>query len=263
MLNSTELWPVFLKNARLYQEKAEIFVSPRKNKPYQIISIKRDVVKIKRLSVKENSFETISSKKFNTIIGRLDDQYPNIKKGGGYEHVVEEATIVELLPMLDWDYDEGKIFIRVLQNIDIQEGISENQSGEKYSKAVIRRGQQKLREKLLYLYSKKCAVTGCSVEAALQACHITPYVKSEICLAEDAILLRADLHSLFDSNLLAINPETFNVHIHASIQDSEYMNFNSTRIADRCDNGQLKLCGLQVRWRLFTENDGKKVSLSY
>jgi uncharacterized protein YjbI with pentapeptide repeats len=84
-----------------------------------------------------------------------------------------------------------------------------------------RQGQSQFRKALLKAYNGRCVVTGCDIEAALEAAHIIPY-----CLTKDnnilnGLLLRADLHTLFDFNLLVINPETRFVYLNERLQQSD------------------------------------------
>jgi putative restriction endonuclease len=55
-------------------------------------------------------------------------------------------------------------------------------------------------------YSRKCAVTGCNIEALLEAAHITPYQGPETNHIQNGLLLRSDIHTLFDCGLIAIDP---------------------------------------------------------
>lgn len=73
-------------------------------------------------------------------------------------------------------------------------------------KARPRPGQMDFREALLLAYDGRCAISGCNVDAALSAAHILDYSKSECQEAWNGILLRADLHLLFDRHLLRIFP---------------------------------------------------------
>ena len=86
----------------------------------------------------------------------------------------------------------------------------------------IRRGQTAFRAKLIEAYDRRCAITGCAVEAVLEAAHIYPYRGSQTNPTSNGLLLRADLHTLFDCGLLAINPETRTVVVANALQASSY-----------------------------------------
>jgi tetratricopeptide (TPR) repeat protein len=87
---------------------------------------------------------------------------------------------------------------------------------------VKRQGQTKFRQALLAAYNGKCAITGFDAEAALEAVHIIPYAAASNNDPTNGILLRADLHTLFDLNLLAIHPDTLRVSLHPTLQHTEY-----------------------------------------
>ena len=63
--------------------------------------------------------------------------------------------------------------------------------------------QEAFRRVLLRAYEGRCAVTGCDVESALEAAHVTDW-RSENDVGA-GILLRADMHRLFDDGLLVID----------------------------------------------------------
>ncbi|HEX2206797.1 MAG TPA: HNH endonuclease signature motif containing protein [Longimicrobium sp.] len=62
----------------------------------------------------------------------------------------------------------------------------------------VRRGQAKFRQNLLKLYGGRCAVSGWAPESVLEAAHILLHADSGLNHSENGILLRADLHILFD-----------------------------------------------------------------
>lgn len=69
-----------------------------------------------------------------------------------------------------------------------------------------RRGQQAFRRNLICTYDGKCAVTGCSVLDILEAAHVYPYRGAKTHHISNGLLLRADLHTLFDCGLVGIDP---------------------------------------------------------
>lgn len=90
------------------------------------------------------------------------------------------------------------------------------------AQVVVRRGQAGFRDALLEAYRGKCAITGCDAVEALEAAHITPYLGQTSNNAQNGILLRADIHTLFDLGLLVIDPETFLVKVSVRLKNSVY-----------------------------------------
>lgn len=82
-----------------------------------------------------------------------------------------------------------------------------------------RRGSEEFRQKVLKAYGGKCAVTGSDAEAALEVALIDPDGPSEV---KNALLLRADVRTLFDLNLLRVHPKTRKVVLAESVQDGSY-----------------------------------------
>ena len=71
-----------------------------------------------------------------------------------------------------------------------------------------RRGQSEFRAKLLTVYGARCAVTNCDAEEALEAAHITPFAAERNYEVSNGIIMRADIHTLFDLFLVSIQPDT-------------------------------------------------------
>lgn len=85
-----------------------------------------------------------------------------------------------------------------------------------------RRGQQAFRNALRNAYEDRCSISGCSILDVLEAAHIFPYRGEETNAVSNGLLLRADLHTLFDCGLLAIDPDTLAILLAPALRDSEY-----------------------------------------
>lgn len=90
---------------------------------------------------------------------------------------------------------------------------------------VQREGQPAFRQALLDAYEGKCAISDCDVEALLEAAHIVPYRGAHTNLVENGLLLRADLHKLFDLHLFRIDPVNRVVHLSEALAGSEYAGY--------------------------------------
>ncbi len=86
----------------------------------------------------------------------------------------------------------------------------------------LRRGQSTFRNTLIKALGGRCVVTGCEILAVLEAAHIKPYRGMKDNAVQNGLLLRTDIHTLFDLNLLAINPTTMVVQLDASLLGSAY-----------------------------------------
>ncbi|MFC0156183.1 HNH endonuclease [Xanthomonas dyei] len=85
-----------------------------------------------------------------------------------------------------------------------------------------RRGQSFFRNQLLDAYGSRCAITGCSAKEVLEAAHILPYRGDHTDRVDNGLLLRADLHTLFDCLLLWITPEN-KVALASSLLTTDYL----------------------------------------
>ena len=68
-----------------------------------------------------------------------------------------------------------------------------------------RAGQGRFRDGVLRDFESRCIVSGCDVEAVLEAAHIIPYAEGREQDPAVGLLLRADLHTLFDRGLLTFS----------------------------------------------------------
>jgi len=80
-----------------------------------------------------------------------------------------------------------------------------------------RRGQQRFRDDLRTRYDDRCLATGCTVLAVLEAAHISPYRGDADNHPENGLLLRSDIHTLFDLNLLGIDPALLQIKVHPDV----------------------------------------------
>jgi hypothetical protein len=87
---------------------------------------------------------------------------------------------------------------------------------------VQRQGQAKFRAGLIKALEAKCAFTDCAVLPTLEAAHITPYLGAATNRTENGLLLRADVHTLWDLGLVAIHPDTNLIWVASSISDAGY-----------------------------------------
>jgi putative restriction endonuclease len=102
---------------------------------------------------------------------------------------------------------------------------------QKVLAAIVRRqGGAKFRRLLLDCYERRCAISGCDAQAVLEAAHIVPYSGRSTNHAQNGLLLRADLHTLFDRGLVGIHPDDYTVVLHESLRNTAYADFVGLRI---------------------------------
>ncbi len=87
---------------------------------------------------------------------------------------------------------------------------------------VLRQGQPAFRRSLLDAYERRCAVSDCETVQVLEAAHIVPYLGPNTNHVTNGLLLRADIHTLFDAGLITINQVKSTLIISPVLKDSSY-----------------------------------------
>lgn len=72
---------------------------------------------------------------------------------------------------------------------------------------LVREGQGTFRVRLLGAYSGRCAVTGERALPVLDAAHIQPYRGPQSNHVQNGLVLRTDLHRLYDDGYLTVTPD--------------------------------------------------------
>lgn len=69
-----------------------------------------------------------------------------------------------------------------------------------------RLGQKSFKAVVLAAYQRRCAITGAKIAPTLDAAHIRPVAAGGPNLLSNGLLLRSDVHTMFDRGLLGIDP---------------------------------------------------------
>lgn len=98
-----------------------------------------------------------------------------------------------------------------------------------------RQGQGPFRDLLVAAYGGRCAITGYDQLEALEAAHVHPYTGPKSNLVENGLLLRADLHRLFDRGLITLSPNDndaggFTVQVAAEARGGLYGRLHGTAL---------------------------------
>jgi len=122
----------------------------------------------------------------------------------------------------------------------------------------VRRGDGRLRAQLIRMYRGECAIAGKTPKDLLEVAYIAPYPAGDVHSLRNAILLRADLHTLWDLNLIGVEPETMQVHIAQPLAGSFYEMFDGVKLSGRSDGAGFDRIALKERWSHFKANAKKK-----
>jgi putative restriction endonuclease len=123
---------------------------------------------------------------------------PSIVQGKGYDLAVEPGLSI---------FKQLHVNTLISSAIGETSGVHEDQA--RYGKPVTtlpRLGQGSFRVLVTDAYERRCAVTNEKTLPALDAAHIKPYSESGEHVVRNGILLRRDLHALFDQGYATITP---------------------------------------------------------
>jgi putative restriction endonuclease len=116
---------------------------------------------------------------------------------------VSETAEMELERLLEPLFDRTPRLTDELSDDDSFDPDSVGNERERAIRAIrLRRGQAAFRAELMHAYNARCAVTGCAIKDVLEAAHITPHLGRVTNHVTNGLLLRADLHTLLDCNLI-------------------------------------------------------------
>ena len=110
---------------------------------------------------------------------------------------------------------------------------------KRISESFVREGQESFRKKLMLIYSEKCAVTGTNVKSVLEAAHVVPFNGRNSNHIQNGIILRRDIHRLFDTYQLSVNPENNLICIEPNLANSDYWIYKDKAL-NSCEDIRLK-----------------------
>lgn len=95
---------------------------------------------------------------------------------------------------------------------------------------LVRRGQSEFRKRLLAAYEGECAVTRTALADLLEAAHIIPHSEGTDYRESNGLLLRADIHTLYDLHHLSVDASGV-IHLsQAARKLSAYKNLHGTQL---------------------------------
>lgn len=168
------------------------------------------------------------------------------------------------LSCAEWkDQGRGKKFLKAPVKIvgELLPSVPPYKKGKATGKSVNRNikervGQAKFRETLMVAYGGRCCISGCSVTHVLEGAHIDPFSGPASDHPQNGLLLRHDLHTLFDAGLLAIDPNTQVVHFAAAAlgwPEYESLNKKAQLAVPVCGDTSCRPsdAALKRRWKSF------------
>lgn len=120
-----------------------------------------------------------------------------------------------------------------------------------YKSIKTRRGQPEFRQALISIFGGRCCITGCSIEGVLEAAHIVPHSIVTNYSVTNGLLLRSDIHTLYDLNLFGIDGNG-KVFVSSALKESEYWGFQGHIALDRIP--EVMSNNLKQRFEVYERN---------
>ncbi|MEK8226508.1 HNH endonuclease [Oerskovia sp. M15] len=108
----------------------------------------------------------------------------------------------------------------------------------------VRRGQQQFREKTLAAQGSVCAFTGAAPQRVLEAGHLYSYAQIGTHYEHGGLMLRRDIHRLFDDGLIAVDPSRLQIDVGSELtMFPQYARLHDERLTVRLKDEQVDWLG--------------------
>jgi putative restriction endonuclease len=174
---------------------------------------------------------------------------------------IKEVDLAKLEERLSEDPDCRQLIIEYAESITEVHSIDSLSTDEPRNSIIVerrrvlrevslRRGQVQFRDRLIRRYGCACQVSRCAFPALVEAAHVRPYARTSDNSVDNGLLLRSDLHTLFDLALLTVDPICMRVAVHPCVMKAGYTSFEGVRLFTNGTNGPDR-AALSERWHLF------------
>jgi hypothetical protein len=261
LLDESAAWPEIRRAAENALEHDLEFRSTQQGHRYRILEVGASRISIRRLDSQAN--ETLSESEVTLGIRYLNAAGGRLGRRTMHYTVAKEVAMVSLHPRLAWSADSdwievlgvdptgsGKTFYR-----DFGEAPDDDPARLARFARRVRAGQPRFRRNLIRLYGECCAISGWRPESVLEAAHILLHAESGVNHSDNGILLRSDLHNLFDEGLLRIDPDSLLVVLHPVLAGTPYWELNGTALRPRIDESHPDREYLRRRWNAQSSAD--------
>ena len=126
-------------------------------------------------------------------------------------------------------------------------------NGHRTARVRVRLGQGRFRRQLLDQFGFTCALTGPAPQSALQACHLYSYAQMGEHHEDGGLLLRNDIHSLFDLGLILVNPYTELIAVSPALAEFDlYWRMDAMRL--QVELSPQHRAWLELHWNMHRRN---------
>jgi hypothetical protein len=124
--------------------------------------------------------------------------------------------------------------------------------GHRKATVRVRLGQAEFRRRLLHEQGALCAITGEAPPAVLEAGHLYSYASVGKHHDHGGLLLRRDIHRLFDSGQIAVDPRTMRIDVDPSLDEyRQYSDLHGRALA--CTIKEKQQRWLHAHWEQHRE----------
>lgn len=124
---------------------------------------------------------------------------------------------------------------------------SQEQKKEKWTKIRQRPFQTNFRRAVLERYNNMCCFSGITTVNAIEAAHLEGWKEEENNETGNGLPMRADLHRLFDTGLLSIDPDTHTIHLHNCLLP-DYGELQGSPLQYKLDLSEVGAAAIHERW---------------
>ena len=185
-----------------------------------------------------------------TRIREINDSNGRISRTAIDTGTAKLAAFVQFMqPILSWTADGKEIVVvNSMDALNIQL-LSKRPDYETISR-LMRSGQPKFQKDLMDIYNSRCSISGTTLSNVIDAAHVVPHSDYYDYSVENGVLLRADLHNLFDDGMIAIDPDALIITVHPDlINDPDYGIFNNKAFIRGKDNAAPSRLYLNKKWK--------------
>lgn len=266
-IDAQRSWDVVCSKAQEYLNAGTEFSSWIQTQRYKISDVSESAIEVERLD--SNSPQRITSGQITKAIQRLNAAGGSSGRRTLNYTVAIETALVELHPDLKWAREGDFIHSRKRDSSttvgfeldsqinqvfqDFLPNSIEDARALSLRSIAVRQGQPQFRAALLEVYYGRCAITGTDAIQALEAAHIVPYSGPETNHIQNGMILRSDVHSLFDRGLVGVEPEDYSVVMSDVLTNSSYSDYEQLRI--RLPREQNHRPSTEALWSHLEEHD--------
>ena len=174
------------------------------------------------------------------LIGAADkDSFKDLSVPGKY-NTQNSIVALDTVKVLDWLESLNTSGIHLLPLGDAHGVPVDPRGGFTMRMVRARKGQPQFRQQLLNRFGNMCAFTGACHTAALDAAHLYSYAREGEHRVDEGLLLRKDLHKLFDSELVGVSSSR-TLLLHPGLGNTQYQSLAGARLKVELPNRALEL----------------------